>query len=77
VMVPGFTAERSLRGLSDGYRMIGTAEGSTAQQIIPARPCCENCDYSCDRCELQGPTSIYCRACRNCLTWCVPCGGWF
>lgn len=77
--IPGFTAEASL--LIKGERFVGhRLSDALVNQVVPAFPCCEGCDISCNRC-IPGaspidPNCIYAEMrCSNCRRWCRPCPG--
>ena len=71
--LPGFTAEGSLMQLERIYHNSITHK-SISPYIIPARPCCSQCEssYACRQCDATGnPT--WCRYCFNCIRWCIDC----
>ena len=61
--MPGFTAETSLYK-SSGHYQAGRHALHSPNQIIPAIPRCENCEYILERCENNGwrPRAV-CNAC--------------
>ncbi len=60
--IPGFTAERSLKGVGQ-YR---GARKTRAGAVIPALPRCENCDSRLEYCATHGGRPF--AACRACAT---------
>jgi hypothetical protein len=71
--LPDFTAQAALQETSGRYHMLYTADTSSGQ-VVPAVPCCEDCESSCMQCH-EGARE-YCRWCYACLRWCVQCGWW-
>jgi len=62
-MIPGFTAESSLRETSGRYRMVGAGVGRTAR-VLPAF---NYCQYVCNLCFSTGaPWACHECAVSNC-----------